>query len=603
MCQTAAHHRSRSNCYRELTVGFRARRCSDDDEWTRRAVDARNRGDRMTTNLHRAAKIIVLLLVTSTVAACGPVYVTRHDQVQRDTRYQKGVSAPTATNQCANGPRSYTELNKWGVWAEAGAHGCVWLPNAGQNPAWRPYYFGNWEYTRWGWTWESKEPWSWATYHYGRWFWHRDWGWAWKPGYTWGPAWVTWRSGGGSVGWAPMGPAGVRHNHHVYWTFVVNANFRRRNVHTHVVKPTRSPTVYNQTVVIRNTGNASPRPGKTTVYHRGPRPATVTTWTRTKVITRDVNTIPSARPRTIPPRRAKPVPSARPAPGYRAAPRTRPAPTVRPATRQAPVYRPAPATRRAPATRPAPATRRPAPATRPRTLDTGSRPRPGTTRRPGPGITPHYPTGREPPARVVPAARGGTRPVYNPAGRTAPGTRPVYRPGTRPAPAKRPVYRPGTRPAPAKRPVYRPGTRPAPAKRPVYRPSTRPAPATRPAPHPRGRPAPATRPSRRPAPRPATRPTPRPTSRPTRPVRPAAPATRPARRPAPRPTGRPTRPAPRGQPGARPPSADTKVNPTPVKPGTKKKNTHWDTRELKDPRPRGVPDPTPARGTRGGRPR
>ena len=31
-------------------------------------------------------------------------------------------------------------------------------------------------------------------------------GWCWVPGYTWGPAWVSWRYGDGYCGWAPLPP-------------------------------------------------------------------------------------------------------------------------------------------------------------------------------------------------------------------------------------------------------------------------------------------------------------------------------------------------------------------------------------------------------------
>ena len=31
-------------------------------------------------------------------------------------------------------------------------------------------------------------------------------GWVWVPGYTWAPAWVSWRYGDGYAGWAPLPP-------------------------------------------------------------------------------------------------------------------------------------------------------------------------------------------------------------------------------------------------------------------------------------------------------------------------------------------------------------------------------------------------------------
>src|SRR5581483_11336207 len=51
---------------------------------------------------------------------------------------------------------------------------------------------------------------GWATYHYGRWANLSGYGWVWFPGedLDWGPAWVSWRTGGDYVGWAPLPPRG-----------------------------------------------------------------------------------------------------------------------------------------------------------------------------------------------------------------------------------------------------------------------------------------------------------------------------------------------------------------------------------------------------------
>src|SRR5262249_2194553 len=51
---------------------------------------------------------------------------------------------------------------------------------------------------------------GWATYHYGRWANLADYGWVWFPGedLDWGPAWVSWRTGGDYIGWAPLPPRG-----------------------------------------------------------------------------------------------------------------------------------------------------------------------------------------------------------------------------------------------------------------------------------------------------------------------------------------------------------------------------------------------------------
>ena len=94
-----------------------------------------------------------------------------------------------------------------GSWIEAGDYGYCWQPEvAVTNANWRPYADGYWAYTDVGWTWVSYEDFGWATYHYGRWARLRDHGWVWVPGYEWGPAWVSWRTGGDYVGWAPLPP-------------------------------------------------------------------------------------------------------------------------------------------------------------------------------------------------------------------------------------------------------------------------------------------------------------------------------------------------------------------------------------------------------------
>jgi hypothetical protein len=73
---------------------------------------------------------------------------------------------------------------------------------------WSPYSNGYWQRTDAGWYWASDEPWGWATYHYGRWDSSPQYGWYWVPQTQWAPAWVSWREGGGYVGWAPLGPSG-----------------------------------------------------------------------------------------------------------------------------------------------------------------------------------------------------------------------------------------------------------------------------------------------------------------------------------------------------------------------------------------------------------
>src|SRR5882762_8326800 len=101
----------------------------------------------------------------------------------------------------------YDNLNG-GSWYQVADYGYVWQPDAATNADWRPYTDGYWAYTDVGWTWVSYEDFGWATYHYGRWIRLDDYGWCWVPGYEWGPAWVSWRTGGNYVGWAPLPPEG-----------------------------------------------------------------------------------------------------------------------------------------------------------------------------------------------------------------------------------------------------------------------------------------------------------------------------------------------------------------------------------------------------------
>lgn len=99
----------------------------------------------------------------------------------------------------------HDSLAAYGTWTNHSRYGSVWAPRQ-VGVGWRPYTVGRWAYTDYDWTWVSDEPWGWATYHYGRWVFDPALGWIWIPGYEWAPAWVTWRFGGGYVGWAPLPP-------------------------------------------------------------------------------------------------------------------------------------------------------------------------------------------------------------------------------------------------------------------------------------------------------------------------------------------------------------------------------------------------------------
>jgi len=114
--------------------------------------------------------------------------------------------APKAESQEFSVDFFYNNMNG-GSWVEVGNYGYCWQPDvAVSDTSWRPYSDGYWAYTDDGWTWISYEDFGWATYHYGRWVRLADYGWIWVPGYEWGPAWVSWRTGGNYIGWAPLPP-------------------------------------------------------------------------------------------------------------------------------------------------------------------------------------------------------------------------------------------------------------------------------------------------------------------------------------------------------------------------------------------------------------
>src|SRR5258708_8670520 len=128
--------------------------------------------------------------------------VTYDDQVAQS--YDDGYD-PQAYQQFADA------LSPYGNWIDDSAYGRVWMPSSLIVGAdFSPYGSnGHWALTEFGWSWVSGWPWGWAPFHYGRWAMLGGRGWGWIPGTLWGPAWVSWRSGGGYVGWAPLPPRGM----------------------------------------------------------------------------------------------------------------------------------------------------------------------------------------------------------------------------------------------------------------------------------------------------------------------------------------------------------------------------------------------------------
>ncbi|HYL04593.1 MAG TPA: DUF6600 domain-containing protein, partial [Thermoanaerobaculia bacterium] len=160
----------------------------------------------------------------------------------------------------------YSNLAPYGYWVNRPSYGWVWTPRHIRH-GWRPYSYGRWVYTDYGWTWASSEPFGWATYHYGRWNLDPDYGWEWVPGTDWGPAWVSWQQGNGYLGWAALPPqvgwsAGVGldlggFNLAVgidpgWYCFVPERSFLAVNVGTFVLPPNRNVAFFRNTTNVTN---------------------------------------------------------------------------------------------------------------------------------------------------------------------------------------------------------------------------------------------------------------------------------------------------------------------------------------------------------------
>lgn len=202
-------------------------------------------------------------------------------------------------------------LSPYGTWVTVARFGRAWQPSVQfVGPDFYPYGTGGrWVYTDAGWVFDSDYPFSWAVFHYGRWMVDPFHGWVWVPGNTWAPAWVSWRTGGTYVGWAPLGPLGAPEFHHRHWLFVDTGHFTVVNVHAHAVPEHR----FHHAVAV-----TGPVHGAVPV---GPPPAYITATTRTRVVPVPVNEVRSSG-RTVPPppppgrvtASVPPPPSAQPSP-------------------------------------------------------------------------------------------------------------------------------------------------------------------------------------------------------------------------------------------------------------------------------------------------
>jgi hypothetical protein len=158
-----------------------------------------------------------------------------------------GVSVTLPSVEIRAASDFYEPLSPYGRWAVVGSYGRCWIPGQVARD-WRPYCNGYWQRTDSGWYWVSDEPWAWATYHYGRWDLSAQFGWYWVPQTQGAPAWVSWYSGGGYIGWAPLYPSNVRVISPQAYVFVEERHF---------MEPIRNSTVVvnNTTIINKNQGN------------------------------------------------------------------------------------------------------------------------------------------------------------------------------------------------------------------------------------------------------------------------------------------------------------------------------------------------------------
>ena len=161
----------------------------------------------------------------------------------------------------------YEYLSPHGVWVNYPPYSYVWIPrHVGHR--WRPYTYGRWAWTNYGWTWVSYHEWGWVPFHYGRWGWDNRLGWFWVPGSIWAPAWVSWRWGSLYVGWSPLPPdlefmpgVGIGPLPYdfpdYYWTFVEGRYFQYDYLDRYVLPDERNRSlirlsVHKANLTVRN---------------------------------------------------------------------------------------------------------------------------------------------------------------------------------------------------------------------------------------------------------------------------------------------------------------------------------------------------------------
>jgi hypothetical protein len=133
------------------------------------------------------------------------VTVSRWDTFDRWWEDRRAARSVRASAQYLPSEIAYYSgtLDRDGDWQYEPAHGYVWYPRVVDD--WHPYSAGRWSYVgSYGWTWIGADRWAWPTHHYGRWGYSGR-RYYWIPGRQWAPAWVSWASSPGYVGWVPLG--------------------------------------------------------------------------------------------------------------------------------------------------------------------------------------------------------------------------------------------------------------------------------------------------------------------------------------------------------------------------------------------------------------
>jgi hypothetical protein len=166
-------------------------------------------------------------------------------------------------------------LAQYGSWIDLPGVGHVWRPNpVVVGPAFRPYATGgHWANTDAGWAFVSDYDWGWAPFHYGRWWYDVGAGWVWLPGHIWSPAWVSWREGGGYLGWAPLAPNGWAFRGRDpadFWCFVEPRYMVEPRLFAYALPYERARTVYVSAGPLRYERGVF-RAG----WHPGPSPARI----------------------------------------------------------------------------------------------------------------------------------------------------------------------------------------------------------------------------------------------------------------------------------------------------------------------------------------